>query len=527
MPSSLPVNPGEIFAGKYRIDDVIGEGGMGVVLLAQHLELDQPVAIKFLLDTVADSAEGAERFRREARAAAKIQSDHVARVYDVGILPTGERYMVMEYLKGKDLADELAIRGRFPVAYGARLMLEVLEAVSEAHAAGIVHRDLKPGNVFLAQRPDGRIRVKVLDFGISKAVGLVSASELSLTKTSAWIGSPLYMAPEQMQSARDVDSRADIWSFGAIFYEVLTGEPPYIASSLPQLCALLLSQDPAPVSQKCGEIPYDLEQLVMRCLMRDPNARYQSVSELMMDLQLVLGRISGAGRDSATGPGSLAPIASRLPLVPAKTSAGIGGAGTVLAEPHLAGATPVTGEQNPTNGTWSSSAQQPVGGGAALTSKSNPSAPSKKFATVLALLSLGVAASVAWYAFRPHGGESLAPSVASDAPESPEPSVRTVPVDAVVPVVGPAEPSPSLGSSLSPSPGPSVAEDPPSDPLERPRSAGGGRRPASRPGATSALAAAEEPTVTPQPEPSPPPVAPIRTSEPKANEEFDRFGGRR
>lgn len=169
--SSSPVPLGEVFANKYRVDRILGEGGMGVVVAAHHLELDRPVAIKFLLDDLAANEEGAARFRREARAAAKIQSDHVVRVLDVGVLDSGERYMVMEYLEGCDLAEELSEKGTLPHGIAAGIILEALDAVGHAHGVGIVHRDLKPANLYLADRPDGSRRVKVLDFGISKSIG--------------------------------------------------------------------------------------------------------------------------------------------------------------------------------------------------------------------------------------------------------------------------------------------------------------------------------------------------------------------
>jgi serine/threonine-protein kinase len=166
--ASCPVPIGETLSGKYRIERILGEGGMGVVVAAHHLELDQPVAIKFLLEGLADKEEGAERFRREARAAAKIHSDHVVRVLDVGGMADGVRYMVMEYLEGSDLAQELAERGPFPLGAACGFILEAIDAVGHGHAVGIVHRDLKPANLFLANRPDGSRRIKVLDFGISK-----------------------------------------------------------------------------------------------------------------------------------------------------------------------------------------------------------------------------------------------------------------------------------------------------------------------------------------------------------------------
>jgi serine/threonine-protein kinase len=188
--------------------------------------------------------------------------------------------MVMEYLDGNDIADELRRHIRLPIVDAVEYILQAIEALAEAHAAGVVHRDLKPGNLFLALRADGSRRVKVLDFGISKALGGTSVEELSLTKTAALIGSPLYMAPEQMRSAKDVDTRADIWSLGAMLYEMLTGQPPYTGESIPQLCAALLHDDPIPLRQHRPEVPEGLEQAVLRCLMKDRAQRYPSVFEL-------------------------------------------------------------------------------------------------------------------------------------------------------------------------------------------------------------------------------------------------------
>jgi serine/threonine-protein kinase len=203
--------------------------------------------------------------------------------------------MVMEYMEGRDLADEITARGALPFGVAAGMILEVLDAVAQAHAVGIVHRDLKPANLFLARRMDGSQRVKVLDFGISKTIGAGTQQELSLTKTSAWIGSPLYMAPEQMQSARDVDARADIWSLGAILYELVSGTPPYQAESLPQLCNLLITTDPEPVTQRVPGIPEGLAQAIMGCLVRDPNARTQTALELASQLAQYSTSITGSG----------------------------------------------------------------------------------------------------------------------------------------------------------------------------------------------------------------------------------------
>lgn len=293
---------------------------MGVVVAAHHLELDQPVAIKFLLEGMADKEEGAERFRREARAAAKIHSDHVVRVLDVGVMADGTRYMVMEYLEGRDLSEELAEKGSFPVGVACGFLLEAMDAVGHAHAVGIVHRDLKPANLFLAKRHDGSQRIKVLDFGISKSLGASTSEQLSLTKTSAWIGSPLYMAPEQMQSARDVDSRADIWSLGAILYECISGVPPYEAESLPQLCNLLITTDAPHIQSRKADVPDDLAAAIMGCLVRDKSKRLPQVADLAKVVVRYATTITGTGMSRIMLERSETVSSSSLSSIPYRSS---------------------------------------------------------------------------------------------------------------------------------------------------------------------------------------------------------------
>jgi len=275
-----PVTEGQILAGKYRVERVLGSGGMGVVVAAWHLELEQRVAVKFLHPLALERADTAERFRREARSAAKIRSEHVARVIDVGIMDGGVPYMVMEYLEGHDVSDEMAKVGMLPIADAVDFVLQAIEALAEAHAAGIVHRDLKPANLFIATRADGTRIVKVLDFGISKSLLGGSVAELSLTRTSVLIGSPLYMSPEQMRSAKDVDTRTDIWSLGVILYEMITGRPPYTGDSIPALCASLLSDVPQSMRSLRADVPPELEDIIGHCLAKDRAERYGTVSEL-------------------------------------------------------------------------------------------------------------------------------------------------------------------------------------------------------------------------------------------------------
>src|ERR1019366_641727 len=197
-PGTAPVREGDLLAGKYRVERVLGAGGMGIVVAARHEQLDQMVAIKFVRDDALDNDEAVQRFLREARAAVKLKSEHVARVLDVGKLESGAPYMVMEYLEGSDLGKVLAEQGAVDASVAADWILQACEAVAEAHAMGIVHRDLKPENLFLTNTVGGAQRIKVLDFGVSKAMGGASGELSNLTRTRAMLGSPLYMAPEQM-----------------------------------------------------------------------------------------------------------------------------------------------------------------------------------------------------------------------------------------------------------------------------------------------------------------------------------------
>jgi len=275
-----PVREGDVLAGKYRVERVLGVGGMGVVVAATHLQLDQRVALKFLLPRAMESGEVVARFAREARAAAKIQSEHVARVIDVGTMPeTGSPFMVMEYLEGADLADTLRQTGPLPIERAVGYVLEACEALAEAHAAGIVHRDLKPANLFLAKRPGRGEIVKVLDFGISKMTS-ATTNDAALTKTATLMGSPLYMSPEQLMSAKHVDARSDIWAIGVILHELLSGSPPFTGETVPQIVTSILHVPHAPLTTLRADAPRGLEDVVTRCLAKDPSARFASVADL-------------------------------------------------------------------------------------------------------------------------------------------------------------------------------------------------------------------------------------------------------
>jgi eukaryotic-like serine/threonine-protein kinase len=255
---------GELFAGKFRIEKLLGQGGMGSVYLALHEQLRQKFALKVLLGEIATNPEAVARFINEASAAASIHGEHVARVSDVSTTSGGLPYMVMEYLEGSDLAQLIELKGAIPAPDAVDYVLQALEAVHQAHEARIVHRDLKPSNLFLARKLDGTQIVKVLDFGISKIQGLQQQAG-SLTRTQSMLGSPLYMSPEQLRSSKTVDHLSDIWAIGVILYELLTGTVPYNGESIGELFAAILEQDAPSLRQRKPELDPGLDAVVMRC----------------------------------------------------------------------------------------------------------------------------------------------------------------------------------------------------------------------------------------------------------------------
>jgi serine/threonine-protein kinase len=312
---------GDLLVGKYRIESVLGQGGMGIVYAATHELLCQRVAVKLLLTQAAQNPDAAGRFLNEARAAARIQAENVARVSDVGMLDTGIPYMVMEFLDGIDLNDLLAKRGRLPIPDAVDYLLQATEAVAQAHALGIVHRDLKPANLFLARRPDGTSLVKVLDFGISKTTGVLGQSS-SNTSTQSLLGSPYYMSPEQLRSSKNVDRRTDIWSLGVILYELLTGAKPYVGETIGALFAAILEQEPRPLSLLRADAPPALDAVFLRCLRRNPDERWSNTQELAIALAPFCTARGGASIDRIVGIGAASGAPSLAPQVGSTTARG-------------------------------------------------------------------------------------------------------------------------------------------------------------------------------------------------------------
>ncbi len=313
--------PGTVVAGRYRVERVIGEGGMGVVLAAHHVALDQRVALKFLRGPAVERPDLVQRFLREAKSAVRLKSVHVARVIDVGTLDSGLPYMVLEYLEGSDLAQVLRTEGPLPIERAVGLLLQACEALAEAHSLGIVHRDIKPNNLFLTRGVGGADLVKVLDFGIAKS----ATADGALTRTDSSVGSPLYMSPEQMRSPRDVDARSDLWALGVTLYELLSARAPFEAQTLPELVDRVTQSRHTPLALVRQDVPRELSHIVSRCLAVRPDDRFSNIAELAAALEPFAGA-EGAMRSTnvwralgATGKAALG-SAPRLPVVNADAS---------------------------------------------------------------------------------------------------------------------------------------------------------------------------------------------------------------
>src|SRR5580704_6640091 len=308
---------GAIIGGKFRVERIVGSGGMGVVAVAIHEQLDQRVAVKVLHDHLASDGDVVERMMREARAVAKLKSEHACRVSDFGQLDSGAPYFAMELLDGRDLARVIATAPLAP-ATAIDYVVQACVAIAEAHAQGIVHRDLKPANLFVSKRLDGSPLIKVLDFGIAKAPGRGAV----LTQTDRIIGTPGYMAPEQLRSSRDADARADIWALGVILYEAISGRLPFPATSLTEAAIKIATEDPDPIDVADG-----LRAIVLRCLDKEPGKRFPDVGALAQalapfggvgaardaELASTLGRSSRGFEDTMPSGADAATVATAMP----------------------------------------------------------------------------------------------------------------------------------------------------------------------------------------------------------------------
>lgn len=269
---------GDVIAGKFRIEQELGRGGMAVVYLAHHLKLGTPLALKVMLPQFKNDPEVTERFPREARAMARLKSEHVVRVLDIDVMQDGRPYIAMEYIEGSDLAQVLSERQCLPYSEAADYICQAALALAEAHAAGVVHRDLKPGNLILTANRDGNRVVKVLDFGISKILRADLAQPITRREIS--MGTPSYMSPEQLRASKEVGPLSDIWALGVILYQLVTGRLPFAADSMPALCVAILDQPIPLVRDTLPLVPVTFDAIIQRCLRRVPEERFESADAL-------------------------------------------------------------------------------------------------------------------------------------------------------------------------------------------------------------------------------------------------------
>jgi len=281
LADNLIVQPDEVIGGKYCVERILGAGGMGIVVVARHVDLRTRFALKIMRPEAARDADSVERFLREARAAVQLKGEHCVQVLDVGKLENGSPFMVMEFLVGHDLGEIIARDGARSPAEAVDYILQACAGVAEAHARGIVHRDLKPQNMFVTTSTDGKPLLKVLDFGLAKSLRTTKEVR-ALTQTTAVMGSPVYMSPEQMRASREVDTRTDTWSLGVCLHELLTGKPPFDGATFPELCSMVLKEQPAPLP---SDIPRKLVKIVGRCLEKKPERRFADLGELAFALE--------------------------------------------------------------------------------------------------------------------------------------------------------------------------------------------------------------------------------------------------
>lgn len=460
----MGVSIGSLLAGKYLIEREIGAGGMGTVVAAMHQQLEQRVAIKLLHQEALAHPEIIERFKREARAVVKLTGPHVVRVLDVGSLEGGEPYMVMEYLEGVDLSDLLEQQGPLPVDEAVGYLLQACEAIAEAHAVRIVHRDLKPANLFLANQPGGQSIIKVLDFGIAKALDDVGKN--NLTRTTAMMGTAYYMSPEQLTASREVDARTDLWALGVVLYELLSGQVPFDSENLVELVGLILSNRPTPIQQLRPDIPEPVAQAIACCMCTDIEERFQTVGDLVSALAPFASQ-KAAG--SITRTLRVAPPSQAKPHWP--TSSGASATGTALMQRAPAAAisaTMTSGGAAVAPDTIVESARREADVDRTEVSKTPDMGQGEaRLASIFVLTTVASLALLAgvfglWYWLRPDPQMVVAPP----PPAPPPPTIVTVMLPQTAP---PVAPSPPPSPAPAPEPAPVVAPAPSPAGASRPR----------------------------------------------------------
>jgi serine/threonine-protein kinase len=440
------LEPGQVIDGKYRIVRLIGEGGMGAVFEGENVRISRRVAIKVLHPNAVANPETVQRFEREAQAAGRIGSDHILEILDLGALPDGSRYMVMEFLSGETLSGRIRKHGRLTPEQVVPLVRQMLVGLAAAHDAGIVHRDLKPDNVFvLTERSGIRDYVKIIDFGISKFN--VIGGDMSMTRTGAVMGTPFYMSPEQAKGSGGVDQRSDLYAVGVILYEAVTGEVPFLASTFNELLFKIVLSEPKPLGEVLPGIDPRFVSVVTQAMAREPSQRFQTAREMIA----ALDGLGMSGKTVALDPpvgGAMAPMPA--PVRVANTpNPGVGAPG------------------QPTLGTFSTS----------------QTGLPKRSGTPLALVAGGVTLLVmmggAFAAYKAFSGKGEEPAAAASA----EPSAKPAAAPAATATAEPTkvEPPPAVTSAPPPTVAPSASATAPKAAAvaprvaPRPRPAAGGK----------------------------------------------------
>ena len=463
MALTHPLQPGTVIAGKYRIERLIGQGGMAAVYLARHDLLQRDVAIKLLSPELTEQEDVKSRFLNEARAAARLRNEHVAAVMDVETAEGGTPFIVLEYLEGEDLEAVLSKRGPLPYQEVVDWTLQALEAIAHAHAEKIIHRDLKPANLFLTKRQDGTAVIKVLDFGLSKVTNSLQGA--LATKTTAILGSPAFMSPEQLRSAKNVDARADLWSVGVILFHMVTGKYPLNAESEGELFAKILADTPlATIRSLQPDVPEALDAVFARCVSRDLAKRYANAAELAQ----ALGPLA-----TPQGAQSVERICRTLGVAPPPPPAGTTAGAPLIAfgnhaAPSLTETTVAEAPQHPLAATTPKPMEAPKLGPLPSPPKAAvPTPPSSKPANqalittvggaarrreligVLVVVGLAVALCGGYYAWTHTGGASAATEPKPDTPAvtapplttpAPPPVMTTAQVTTAAPVMTPPPP---------------------------------------------------------------------------------------